>query len=328
MENCIENKHKKFNIFKSKVFATITMLIVGFVMMLCFACNVSVSAATRIDKSLYNTDWTKANVDVFVDRWHILTLDKTYHYLRITDKDGKFIENITDLEATFIISSSGKKYQIDVTKSKSDNTTFFEFGNVLSKEGQFSAISASKNNSNIGKTFENSNGDIVKYQECNYQWKWNFYVEKIVYLNVWYLDPNTGKKVAGSFMPNGEHPLYNEDGTLKGIFDVDNNLVEDMTLNDAGIPSKIEQMEDGTTSLVPIIGWNDQVEGSTTTVNTPKLTDILPLPWPGGNGSDDSSSTGIGWLDSIILILELILLLIIIVAVVKFIKLIIDLFKK
>lgn len=324
MENCIENKHKKFNVIHSKVFAAITMLIVGFVMMMCFACNTNVYAAEsntidKTQKELYDTEWSKAKISFYCERFRYIVNDQTIHYLRITKEDGKtFINNITHLSASFEISSSGKKTNIKVDKDLSSNrfdSDFFTFGNMLSKEGQFCKIGAYDNKHNSKKKFKDEHDKDVTYEECNYKWMWNWYVTKIVYLYVWYEDPTTGKQVAGSFMPNGEHPLYNEDGTLKGIYDVDNNLMSNMTLNKNGIPSEIIKNADGTETESPLIKWNEQEKGSYTANNI--FTFSL------GNLFDSSNS----FLTSMILVLKLILYVIIIFAIIKFIKFIMGLFK-
>lgn len=338
MENCIENKHKKFNIFKSKVFAAITMLIVGIVMMLCFACNVPVSAATStsIDETkvgLYDTDWSKSQIKVFVERGHSFffnSIDITTHYLRITKDDGKtMIDDLTHLSASFEISNGGKKINIKVDREiMSEGKTLIP-SNAFSKEGTLTRIDPDTNDNNFGKKFKNQNNKEVEYEECNYEWQWSWYVTKIVYLYVWYIDPDTGKQVAGSFMPNGEHPLYNKDGTLKGIYDVNNKLVENMTLNENGIPSEVIKNEDGTETLSPIIGWNSQVEGTT---KEPKdlikhIFSILTWPWGNRNNSNGNSIELPDWLYSIFSFVVLVIIVLIVAAIIKLISFIIDLFK-
>lgn len=328
MENCIENKHKKFNIFKSKVFAAITMLIVGFVMMMCFACNTNVYAAEssttdKTNKEIYNTDWTKANVKFFKEQLNFLGFTKTWNYIRITNKNGKFIDNLTYLSASYEIKKGSKTYNYKIDKAiTSDSNGYFKLGNVFSEEGQLEKISEKQNKYNYSLEFKDDNGNAVKYEDCNYVWCWNYNITKIIYLYVWYIDPVTGKQVASSFMPNGEHPLYNEDGTLKGIYDVDNNLMTNMTLNANGIPSEIIKNEDGTETTSPLVGWNEQEKGSCTNNN---VFGIL-LNWPFG-GSGSNSSNGNNLLETIVLILKLGILLLVVAAIIRFIKFIMSLFK-
>ncbi len=327
MENCIENKHKKFNI-KSKVFAAITMLIVGFVMMLCFACNTNVYAAEssttdKTNKEIYNTDWTKANVKFFKEQLNFLGFTKTWNYIRITNKNGKFIDNLTYLSASYEIKKGSKTYNYKIDKAiTSDSNGYFKLGNVFSEEGQLEKISEKQNKYNYSLEFKDDNGNAVKYEDCNYVWCWNYNITKIIYLYVWYIDPATGKQVASSFMPNGEHPLYNEDGTLKGIYDVDNNLMTNMTLNANGIPSEIIKNGDGTETTSPLVGWNEQEKGSCTNNN---VLGIL-LNWPfGGSGSNSSNVNN--WLETVVLILKLGILLLVVAAIIRFIKFIMSLFK-
>ena len=57
----------------------------------------------------------------------------------------------------------------------------------------------------------------------------------IIYLYVWYKDPASGKEVAASFMPNAAHPIYDDKGMLKGIYDAAGNILDDYSLGADGI---------------------------------------------------------------------------------------------
>lgn len=341
MENYIENKPNWFKKFGSKLMAVLSVLMIGIGMMLCLGCQVSANAATTdtptIDKTkteLYDTKWTKANVEFFCLRaklkfGFIPVFDRTQHYLRITDNDGNFINNITYLSASFVISSGGKETSIKVDKEITSDyhAGIFTIGNYLNKEGQFQKNTSSKSFLESQEFYDND-GKKVDYKECNYMWMWNWYVKEITYLYVWYDDPTTGEQVASSFMPNGEHPLYNEDGTLKGIFDVDNNKVENMTLNEYGVPSTITKLENGEELVTPLIKPNEQQKGTATVDNSKdnskKWWDFLPdIPSIGDNGNKNK-----GVLYYIALIIKLLIYLLIVGAIIYVIKFIIRLFKK
>ena len=57
-------------------------------------------------------------------------------------------------------------------------------------------------------------------------------------------------------MPAGAHPLYDENGVLKGIYDVDGNPLDDYSMGADGI------IEDKTGK--DLVTWEDQFEGGVT----------------------------------------------------------------
>lgn len=330
MENYIENKPKLFKKIGSKFLAVLSILMIGIVMMLCLGTTANAAEVSIEDKTkfeLYDTKWNKANINFYCLRTKlkfgfIPVFDRTQHYLRITDKNGNFINNITHLAASFIISSSGKEYVVKVDKEITSDyhAGIFTVGNYLDKEGQFQKNTSSK--SFLEKQeFYDIDGKKVEYEECNYMWMWNWYVKEITYLYVWYIDPTTGEQVAGSFMPNGEHPMYNEDGTLKGIYDLNDNKVEDVILNDYGVPSKVENLPNGEKIITPLVKPNGQLKGEgTVKTNKPNWWDDL---FPGTGDDDDDK----GLLYYIVLIIKLIIYLLIIATIFKIISFIIGLFK-
>lgn len=339
MENCIENKPNKPNWFKkigSKLLSVLSVLMIGIVMMLCFGTRVNAAEISTTDKTkfeLYDTKWTKANIKFFclhakLKFGFIPGFDRTEHYLRITDKDGNLIENVTHLAASFIISSGGKETSIKVDKKITNDyhAGVFTIFNYANKEGQFQKNVSSKKFL-YEQEFYDENGNKVEYEECNYMWMWNWYVKEITYLYVWYIDPTTGEQVASSFMPNGEHPMYNEDGSLKGIFDVDNKKIDDCILNEYGVPSKVTNLPNGETLTTPLVKPNEQLEG-TGTVKSKSPWDVIigggwdgSLPVIGGNGIK-------GVLYYTVLIIKLIIYLLIFAAIFKIISFIVGLFRK
>lgn len=63
--------------------------------------------------------------------------------------------------------------------------------------------------------------------------------------------------------------MYNEDGSLKGIYNVNNELVKDCVLNDRGVLSKVTKLPNGLSSIIDvknnsfkfsIDGYEDYVE--------------------------------------------------------------------
>ncbi len=320
MENCIENKNKKFNIFKSKVFAAITMLIVGFVMMMCFACNTNVYAATNqlgVDTSLYNdVKWQEGKPPYYIYRESFLFLQhKTRAFICVQYDNGELVpaKYLTRLEATYKENLGFGKYkEVTVHKEISQSTSFW------------------MNDDGNGDLRLMDNQWMKKFKEYfpgaentpNLLWTWSWKIEELVCLYAWYINPESGQETAISFMTDGAHPLYNDDGSLKGIFDVNNNLIEDMTLNENGVPSKIKKLTDGTTILIPDKTSADQQEDEK---NGSNFMPFLPsLPTPGGNGDDSSSKSILAY---IVLILELGILFLCVAAIIRFIKFIISLFK-
>ena len=101
--------------------------------------------------------------------------------------------------------------------------------------------------------------------KAQYYWVWNYNVEDILYMYVWYeID---GVEYASSFYPNGEHPMYDEDGNLIGIFDENNQLCDGLTLNNIGVPVHSDSMEE--------VDLGKQVQG-TITLPPSSIIDILP----------------------------------------------------
>lgn len=308
----------KIKSVSKKLIVMLSVLLLGLVTFICFAGQVNVNAAEsntvdKTNKEIYNTDWTKANVKFFRNGVKTLFQYQTTHYIRITNENGEFIDNLTYLSASFEIKKGSKTYDYKVDKAiTSDSTGFFKLGNMFSEEGQLEKITDLANTMAHSLKFKDDNGNDVEYEDCNYIWAWNFNVTKIVYLYVWYLDPNTGKQVAASFMPNGEHPMYNEDGSLKGIYNVNNELVEDCVLNDRGVPSKVTKLPNGGTLETPLVKDNDQQVGGVESDIFDKMPFIKDL----NTGIDKLNTV----LKTLIIIAEVVAGLIVLLYLVKFFK--------
>lgn len=241
--------------FNFKIIAFLGLLFSLFLCVGPTAHAASTGLAPGENPEIYNTEWSQANVKYWTirGRFYWGLIQKTNCYLRITDQNGNFINDVVRLKAKFYI--DGKQHLVN--KDIKNNTSgFFSFGNLFSKDGEFVPCTKKNNDVLYGKEFYDSSGEKSKYEECNYRWCWNFNIEKIVYLYVWYLDAETGKEVAGSFMPDGAHPLYDENGVLKGIYDVNGNPLDDYSMGADGI------IEDKTGKDLVI--WEDQFEGGVT----------------------------------------------------------------
>lgn len=330
MENYIENRPNWFKKIGSKFLAVLSILMIGIVMMLCL--STTANAATNIptggNQSLYNDKkWKQASVAFYSKHKKFMGIDKTFHYIQIKTEDkSEFINDITRLEAGFFIADSGTEIYRHIVKENSGNTSgIFKSENVLSKDGELFPCTDEVNKANEGKIFEKYDATTNTttqslYEKCNYQWTWNWYVTKCIYLYVWYIDPTTGEETAASFFEDGAHPLYNEDGSLKGIFNSNNEIIENKTLNKYGIPSTIVKNDDGTTTLIPDLGWNSQEIGTIVVEDPVKKwwDDLVP-----GTGDDGNK----GVLYYVVLIIKLIIYLLIIAAIFKIISFIIGLFK-
>lgn len=246
---------------KKKVFATL-ILICSFIGLL-FSGVFSVSAQTKDDEqykpgcdtSIYNRDWRKAEVDYWVvySKRNFWMTDVTTCFMRITDEDGNMLSNLTRLECQYKIGKETFTVNEELKEHK-----FIDF-NLYDKKGHFQTL----NNPwvlHYGDTVEGHNYWLFKdsehpYQKCNYEWNWCWKVTDIIYLYVWYLDPLTGEEVAGSFFPNGEHPKYDENGVLQGIYDLNGVLVSDATLDKDGMIINTSTME-------PLLKPEDQCQDS------------------------------------------------------------------
>lgn len=302
-----------------KLIVMLSVLLLGLVTFICLAGQVNVSAAEsntvdNTNKEIYNTDWTKANVKFFRIGVQSLFFYRTTHYIRITNENGEFIDNLTYLSASYEVKQGNKTYDYKVDKAiTTDSHGFFKLGNVASKEGQLEKITDDLTNTmNYSVKFKDENGNAVEYEDCNYIWAWNYNITKIIYLYVWYLDPNTGKQVASSFMPNGEHPMYNEDGSLKGIYNVNNELVEDCVLNDRGVPSKVTKLPNGGTLETPLVGDNEQQVGGVES----NIVDYMPFIKDINTGIDKLNTI----LKTLIIVAEVIFGLIVLLYLIKFFK--------
>lgn len=223
--------------------------------------NSKASAATTADDyvpddpSIYDVSWTAAKVKYWnYKRSLMFGIDKTYSYIRITDKNDNFIDNLTRLEATFKI--DGEIIHVNNELDYLDKNGYVGWPK---KEGTLYTMENWEESSSLwGLNQEECYIEFDDYQECNYVWYWTYDVKEIVYLYVWYLDPLTGEEVAASFMPNGEHPKYNADGTLAGIYDTEGNLLEGYGLSDKGIPSTIITDANGVVKFNELVLWDDQ----------------------------------------------------------------------
>ncbi len=265
----------------------------------------SIGLAPGEDPSIYNTEWTQANVKYWNIYGKITPFGgiRTVSYIRITDQKGNFITNVTRLKASYII--DGKKYTRNKDISdKGFQDHMFTMGNVLSKDGQFTICTERDNNICFKKKFKDFDKAETDFEECNFKWMWNFKVSEIVYLYVWYLDPETGNEVASSFMPNGAHPLYDENGVLKGIYDANGNPLDDYSMGADGI---IED-ETGKDLVQPEDQFVGQIESS--------------------SFFKTASETLNKILDTITIIFSLIIGIVIFMVFIRFFKKIINLFKR
>lgn len=188
------------------------------------------------DPAIYNTEWTQAKVNYWLIRSRLTLFGgiRTISYIRITDQKDEFITGVTRLKACYKI--DGKDYLVNKEISNKGNQDhIFSVGNIASKEGQFTNCSKSDNEYCMKKDFKDFDKADSEFKECNFKWMWNYKVTEIVYLYVWYLNPETGREVAASFMPDGAHPLYDENGILKGIYDADGNPLKDYSMGADGI---------------------------------------------------------------------------------------------
>lgn len=219
--------------FKMKIISLFSLLVFVFFI---FSMNIS-AAEIYSDTSYYSEDmkWSKMDVDYWVVREEYLfgKIDKTNCYIKIYDENGNPIDNIHRLAAQFKIGN-----ETFTIEKNSVNKRYFTFGNLLSKEGQFSPRNTSADyeyDKTLQKQFSNpsSENEEAYTGHANYLWKWHYYVTGIEYMYCWYDDEN-GEEVAASFYENGEHPVYDEDGNLLGIYDKEDNLIDNNYLDEHG----------------------------------------------------------------------------------------------
>ena len=189
------------------------------------------------DPGIYNDrEWSKANVEYWVQhsKQFLWWGDQTRSFIRITNEDGEMVDTITRIEAEYELNDWGHNrvykrvnrniYNFDRSLSCYFNGQFWEaLGQANSEEGHFSKITEDLQNE--AKTAGLVNDSGTEYKDCNYYWNWNHNVEKILYLYIWYLDVD-GTEKAASFLPNGEHPIFNEDGEFEAIVDLEGNILE------------------------------------------------------------------------------------------------------
>lgn len=248
-----------------KIFTFLVSLISLFVFI-----GVSASASTVTESydpswntDIYNTEWTKGNVSYWIHRYKTFLMwgDRTDCFIRITDENGDLIDrkSVTRLEAQYKI--DGKIYHVN----KEIDDDILSVGNAKftinssSKEGFFTLIDNyhySYNSAQVEakRIFKDSDKE---YEECNFIWRWNHKVTEIVHLYIWYENEN-GDEVASSFFPNGEHPLYDEDGNLLGIYDLEGNLLSNTFLDEDGM---IVEFDPTTNEHNPLLTFEDQMCG-------------------------------------------------------------------
>ncbi len=303
----------KIKMLSKKLIVMLSVLLLALVTFICFAGQVNVSAASvsDTDKGIYNTNWSIGKVKYYINRQKKflgMGVDKTYLYISLVDENGKHLDNVTKIEMTYFI--GGENYHVIKDVEKYTNNYHISFSNMFSKEGQ---LSKAVNGDNVlfHKKFTDS-----KYEDVtiDYVWFFNFYVSDSVILYAYYKDPVTGKDAAISFFPDGEHPMYDDNGNLIGIFDVDGNLLDNCTLNENGIPSTITKSDDGKITTTPIITPDDQNGGE-------HVDKIVPLPDIPGIGD---INTGIDKLNTVlktlVIVAEVVAGLIVLLYLVKFFK--------
>lgn len=199
------------------------------------------------DPGIFNDrEWSKANVEYWSQHKDIFLGigNKTRSFIRITNEDGEMVDTITRIEAEYELNDWGhnRVYKhVNRTLNTFDGNWYNVFSTswdlymaaLNSEEGAFNKITESQQDQARKAGLVDEKGN--EYKDCNYVWEWNHNVEKILYLYIWYLD-SEGTEKAASFLPNGEHPIFNEDGEFEAIVDLEGNILEGYTLSEHGIP--------------------------------------------------------------------------------------------
>lgn len=189
------------------------------------------------DTDVYNVDWSSGKIETWVHHKDIYTKNifgveklfyqRTFVAIKVTDRYDGIIENLTRLECKYYI--DGELYHVQKELLGDEyHSYYFNDLNVHSKEGQFCML-----NDEVEDAYFT---EMSSYPgDANYLWAWNYAVWDIEYMYVWYVN-SEGVECAASFYPNGEHPLYDDEGNLIGIFDANGNLCDGITLDSNGIP--------------------------------------------------------------------------------------------
>lgn len=276
------------------------------------------------DPGIYNDcEWSKANVEYWVQhsKQFLWWGDQTKSFIRITNEDGEMVDTITRIEAEYELNDWGHNrvykyvnrnlYAYDGSLFGFFNGQLWEaWGQANSEEGHFSKITEALQNEGRSAGLVNDSG--ADYKDCNYVWHWNHNVEKILYLYIWYLDVD-GTEKAASFLPNGEHPIFNEDGEFEAIVDVNGNILEGYTLSEYGIP----QDEMGS-DLVTV---EDQLQGELRSANANFNMNVFSM-------LGVNSGASLNTFQTIITIIGLILALVLIALAIKYVTKFVKFLKK
>lgn len=234
------------------IFTTLSSAIICIFMMFGLTSNASTSNyKPDWDTSIYNTSWNQADVKYWLYKhnakwynplsWGYIWDDTSVSYIRITDKSGNLINDITRLECSYIIDGKEMHVNEKIDKDKLYKSGIVEFddcGIFTSYNLYWEKHSTSTivfKHDKLSKIFDGSKKGETKYQECNYIWEWKGDVSEIQYLYVWYIDETTGKEVASSFYENGAHPKYDENGNFLGVYNSNDELLEGYSISNNGL---------------------------------------------------------------------------------------------
>lgn len=112
----------KIKAVSKKLIVMLSVLLLALVTFICLSRQVNVNTAEtntfdNTNKEIYNTDWSKANIKFFKDYVKFLGLAKTFNSIRITNDDGKFIDNLTYLLAYYEVKKGSRTYDYKVDKA-------------------------------------------------------------------------------------------------------------------------------------------------------------------------------------------------------------------
>ncbi len=186
------------------------------------------------DLTRYDKITSQANAPYWVLHQGFI-IDQTRIYLRIVDENDRWISDIVKIEADYYIGNN--LYHVEKDKSSG---SFFNFGNIFSKEGKFSNYDGG-DDKYLRKKFT-GNDNEKKYQDCNYYWAFNFNVREFETLYIWWNNDN-GELVGASMYADGMHPKYDSNGVFLGIYDKDDNLKSGYSLSNNGLLVSPESVE-------------------------------------------------------------------------------------
>lgn len=284
-----------------------------FLLLFCFMfCGLKSNAATSNeytptgDLGRYDLIDSEGNAPYWAwyKNWWFGTKWKTGIFLRIVDKDGKFIDDLVEIEATYYV---GEKFYHVHEKNTFNTSGRFSFGKIDSDYGEFSPIyySGVKEEDLIEKFKDTDH----PFEKCNYRWDFNHKIVKFETLYVWYEDSN-GEIKGTSMYKDGAHPKYDSSGNFLGIYDSNNNLMNGYSLSEKGKLVTPEKLE--------VDLWERQKQGEYVEVVTNPIKGIF----------ENASDRIVGVITAITSIAAVIVLILIIIGLIKLITLFNNLVKK